>query len=100
MSLQSTKKINNKELVLQAKRINPSPGTFGMQRHTSHTLVTVYCPLNFEIFQVRINMVMTVHDFKKKLALKYETPIDNIVISNGEMEFGGDPTNKEAFKNV
>lgn len=45
-------------------------------------------------------MVMTVHDFKKKLALKYETPIDNIVISNGEMEFGGDPTNKEAFKNV
>jgi hypothetical protein len=33
-------------------------------------------------------MVMTIYEFKKKLALKYETPIDNIVIANGDLEFG------------
>lgn len=56
----------------------------------SNTLVTVYCPITFEIFQVRTNAVMSVLEFKRKIASKYETTIDNIVLSYEDKEFRGD----------
>jgi hypothetical protein len=34
---------------------------------------------------------MTVTEFKRKIAQKYETTIDNIIISYGEKEFRGQP---------
>lgn len=56
---------------------------------TNSTLVTVYCPSTFEIFQVRTNMVMTVTEFKRKIAQRYETTLDNVVLSYNEKEFPG-----------
>lgn len=81
----------------QMKRyIYPAPGIYGMKAKLSSpahsTLVTVYCPVTFEIFQVRTNEIMSIADFKAKIAQKYGTSTDNIVISYGEKEFkGGTP---------
>ena len=75
------------------KYIYPAPGTHG-QFYSMHNLITVYCPLNFEIFQVRINSIMTLHEFKYKIALKYQTKPDNINLYIIDKLYSGDPNEK------
>ncbi len=60
-----------------------------LRTHAHSTVVTVYCPMTFEIFQVRTNNCMTITDLKRKIASKYETTLDNIIISYAEKEFKG-----------
>ena len=60
-----------------------------MISQVNNTIVTVYCPMTFEIFQVRTNNCMTITDFKRKIALKFETTLDNIVITYADKEFLG-----------
>jgi hypothetical protein len=42
---------------------------------------------------VRINQIMSITEFKRKIAQKYETSLDNIIVSNGDREFKGNSTN-------
>ena len=60
------------------------------QSQTVNTLVTLYCPVTFEIFQLRTNNVMTISDLKRKVAIKFNTTIDNVIISYGDKEYRGD----------
>lgn len=56
--------------------IYPAPGVYGMKHEmkaSNSTIVTLYCPITFEIFQIRTNQVMTVTDFKRKIATKFDT---------------------------
>jgi ribosomal protein S24E len=45
--------------------------------------------MTFEIFQVRTNNCMSITDFKRKIASKYETKLDNVIITYAEKEFNG-----------
>jgi ribosomal protein S24E len=45
--------------------------------------------MTFEIFQVRTNNCMSITDLKRKIASKYETTLDNIIISYADKEFKG-----------
>lgn len=86
-----------REGTIQARYIYPAPGVLGMKHSAvNSTLVTVYCPMTFEIFQIRTNQIMTVTEFKRKIAQKYETTLDNIIISYGDKEFKGNSTNISA----
>jgi hypothetical protein len=60
-----------------------------LMKASNSTLITLYCPITFEIFQFRTNAVMTITDIKKKIGEKYQTNHENVVISYGDKEFKG-----------
>jgi hypothetical protein len=60
-----------------------------MMSHNYSSIVTVYCPMTFEIFTIRTNNCMSITDFKRKIASKYETTLDNIIITYADKEFKG-----------
>ncbi len=45
--------------------------------------------MTFEIFTIRTNNCMSITDFKRKIASKYETTLDNIIITYADKEFKG-----------
>ena len=45
--------------------------------------------MTFEIFTIRTNNYMSITDFKRKIASKYETTLDNIIITYADKEFKG-----------
>ena len=72
--------------------IYPAPGVYGMKHQLkaqNSTMITLYCPITFEIFQIRTNQVMTITEFKRKIAQKYDTSADNVILSYGDKEFIG-----------
>eukprot|EP00347_Sterkiella_histriomuscorum_P001807 403370601 len=75
------------------KYIIPAPGSFG-QYYQRENLITVYCPVNFEVFQVRVHSVMTLSEFKNRIAQRYETYADNIIICVGDKEYRGEISSK------
>ena len=56
--------------------------------------------MNFEVFSIRVNSAMTLSDFKNRIAQKYETFLDNIIISVGDKEYrGGNNEQKLTLQN-
>jgi hypothetical protein len=53
-------------------------------------LLTLYCPVTFEIFKMRTNNVITITELKHKIAKKFQTTIDNVIITCGDKEFKGE----------
>jgi len=45
-----------------------------------HNLVTVCCQSIFEVFQVRIHNVMSLAELKERIARRYDTFPDNIIV--------------------
>ncbi|CDW78693.1 UNKNOWN [Stylonychia lemnae] len=70
------------------KFIYPAPGAYG-QSYYRENLITVYSPMNFEIFQVRVHNVMSLQEFKSRIAQRFETYADNIIIGVGDNEYSG-----------
>ena len=54
--------------------------------------------MSFEIFQVRTNPVMSVGDLKRRLAIRYKTSSDNLIISHGEVELTRPENDSEPLK--
>lgn len=65
--------------------IYPAPGTHGMPCRMKN-IVTVYCPDTFAVFSVRVHSVMTIQEFKLRIAKRFETFTDNVtlIIDNKE----------------
>lgn len=43
---------------------------------------------------MRVHSVMTLADFKQKISAKFETPVDNIILSIGDKEYAGENHNE------
>jgi len=63
--------------------IYPSSGTHGLP-FRFRNIVTVYCPDTKDIFTVRIHNVMTLQEFKLRIAKRFDTYSDNITLQVGE----------------
>ena len=61
-------------------------------------LITVYSPHNFEIFQVRVHSVMSLLDFKKRIAQRFNTNSDNVIVSIGDKQYKGSDEKVEESK--
>jgi hypothetical protein len=72
----------------ESRILRPPPGTRGWNIK-GYNLVLCYCPCRFDTFQIRTNYVMTVKDFKDKVAAKYKVPCSTVTVCIREREFNG-----------
>lgn len=64
---------------LEQRVLRPPPGTRGWNFKVAN-VVLCYCPSRFDTFQFRTNFVMTVTQFKERIASRYRVSASNIIV--------------------
>ena len=74
----------------QSVFIEPSPGTYG-SRFYMENIINVYNEELKDIFQVRVNPILTIGALKQRIAFNYKVEPEDIVIIFGGVRYDSKP---------
>lgn len=87
---QQTQLSQNETANQQSVFIEPSPGTYG-SRFYMENIINVYNEELKDIFQVRVNPILTIGALKQRIAFNYKVEPEDIVIIFGGVRYDSKP---------